>query len=161
MVYTEYKGKKLNKDAVDFFEKLGQHESTNNYRLLNSYGYMGKYQVGRDIMKDLDWYSSNTGYTGDARKKWGIKSREDFLGNSAAQDDLIMKSMLKRWDYLDAYLKKRTNKGIMDYVCKEITVSPSAVYTNTGGVPKGGKDLLKVLKNGKNKKLGNPKGKSF
>ncbi|WP_435308066.1 DUF5675 family protein [Sebaldella termitidis] len=161
MVYTEYKGKKLNKDAVDFFEKLGQHESTNNYRLLNSYGYMGKYQVGRDIMKDLDWYSSNTGYTGDARKKWGIKSREDFLGNSAAQDDLIMKSMLKRWDYLDAYLKKRTNKGIMDYVCKEITISTSAVYTNTGGAPKGGKDLLKVLKNGKNKKLGNPKGKKF
>ena len=161
MVYTEYKGKKLNEDAVDFFEKLGCHESTNNYRLLNSYGYMGKYQVGRDIMEDLNWYSSNTGYTGDARKKWGIKSREDFLGNSAAQDDLIMKSMLKRWDYLDAYLKKHTNKGIMDYVCKEITVSPSAVYTNTGGVPKGGKDLLKVLKNGKNKKLGNPKGKKF
>ncbi|MCP1223059.1 PAAR-like protein [Sebaldella sp. S0638] len=161
MVYTEYKGKKLNEDAIEFFDKLGQHESTNNYNLLNSYGYMGKYQVGRDIMKDLNWYSSSMGYIGEAREKWGIQSRKNFLGNPAAQDDLIMKSMVKRWDYLDAYLKKHTKKGIMDYVCKEITVHPHAVYTDTRGNSKGGEALLRVLKNGKNKKLGNPKGKKF
>lgn len=155
------KGKKLNKNAIEFFDKLGQHESTNNYSLVNSYGYMGRYQVGTDIMGDLDWYNSSEGYIGEAKKKWRIKNRKDFLKNPAAQDDLIMKSMFERWKHLDGYLKKYAKKGIMDFVCKEITVSPDAVYTNTSGIPKNRENILKVLENKKNKKLGDPRGKKF
>ena len=40
-----------NHDA--FLEAMGKRESSNNYRAVNRFGYMGKYQFGKSTLKTL------------------------------------------------------------------------------------------------------------
>ena len=52
-----------------FLSKLGYKESGNRYDVVNSYGYMGKYQFGRSTLEGLGYYIS----------------KEDFLNSSTAR----------------------------------------------------------------------------
>ena len=161
MVYTEYNGKKLNKSAIEFFDKLAYHESTDNYRLVNKGSkYMGRYQVDTELMSDLKWYE-NGEFIKEAKGKWNLNSKKDFLESPGAQDDLIMKSMSERWKNLDKYLKNRVQKGILDYVCKEIFISSGVQFVTPGGKPLSAEKIKKVYQNKKNKELGDIRGKKF
>ena len=43
----------LFKSHSDFLDDLGHRESTNNYKAVNQYGYLGKYQFGRKTLNAL------------------------------------------------------------------------------------------------------------
>ncbi len=38
--------KKFTNSSMDYFEALGQKESSGRYNVVNRYGYAGKYQMG-------------------------------------------------------------------------------------------------------------------
>ncbi len=57
-----------------FLNKLGHKESGNRYDVVNSYGYMGRYQFGKSTLEGLGYYIS----------------REDFLNSPAIQEKAIL-----------------------------------------------------------------------
>ncbi|MBT8263363.1 MAG: peptidoglycan-binding protein LysM [Bacteroidia bacterium] len=74
----------LGKTYVGFKEALGFKESRNNYKTINEYGYMGKYQFGRGTLNMIGIYNSKrflndaklqeqafTAYT--SRNKWILR----------------------------------------------------------------------------------------
>lgn len=62
----------------DFLEAIGFRESSNRYDIVNSYGYMGKYQFGMSTLKGL-----------------GIKvTKEEFLNDPTLQE-LAMQELLE------------------------------------------------------------------
>lgn len=54
-----------------FIHAVGFKESTNNYTVVNKYGYKGRYQFGRMALKDLNLHKMST---------------KDFLSNRKLQD---------------------------------------------------------------------------
>ena len=61
-----------------FLEAMGKRESSNNYRAVNRFGYMGKYQFGKSTLKTLK-----------------IKvSKEEFLNNPDLQEEAMHKLLL-------------------------------------------------------------------
>lgn len=74
----------LGKTYVGFKEALGFKESRNNYKIINEYGYMGKYQFGKGTLNMIGIYNSDrflndtklqeeafTAYT--SRNKWILR----------------------------------------------------------------------------------------
>ncbi len=91
-----------------YAEALGKRESGGRYDIKNSYGYLGKYQMGSAVLKDLG-YKEGGRWTG----KGGIKSEKDFLSNPEAQE--------KAFDELVALQKKYIkNLGLDKYIGKTI-----------------------------------------
>ena len=41
-----------------FLNKLGYYESRNKYNVMNSYGYMGRWQIGMESLKDIGFVDS-------------------------------------------------------------------------------------------------------
>ena len=58
-----------------FLDAMGHRESSNNYKAVNKYGYMGKYQFGRSTLKTL---------------KINV-SRSEFINNPKLQEQAIYK----------------------------------------------------------------------
>ena len=84
-----------NNSFIDFKEALAIQESNGEYNVVNSYGYMGKYQFGKGTLKYL-----------------GIKNTKNFLNDPALQEKAF-----------EAYVKK--NKWILQndirkYVGKKV-----------------------------------------
>ena len=74
-----------------FLDAIGQRESSNRYDVVNSYGYMGKYQFGSKTLKGL-----------------GYKvSKEEFLNNPELQEqamlDLLKHNKKKLKRFIDKY----------------------------------------------------------
>ncbi|RUM59563.1 MAG: LysM domain-containing protein, partial [Persephonella sp.] len=44
------------KNYKDFLRALGYRESGGRYNIENSYGYLGKYQMGESALKDAGYY---------------------------------------------------------------------------------------------------------
>jgi hypothetical protein len=78
----------LGKTYVGFKEALGFKESRNNYKIINEYGYMGKYQFGKGTLNMIGIYNSHkflndtklqeqafTAYT--SRNKWILRREID------------------------------------------------------------------------------------
>lgn len=74
-----------------FLTSIGQKESGNNYKIVNTYGYMGKYQFGSGTLRGL-------GYD---------LSREDFLNHPEIQEkamlDLLKHNKKKLQKFIDKY----------------------------------------------------------
>lgn len=85
-------------DINTFLKNLFQSEGGTNPRIVNQYGYIGKYQFGEDALADLGYYKSdgtrNRTLTGKFKYDWvgewtgknGVTCRDDFLGNESVQD---------------------------------------------------------------------------
>jgi hypothetical protein len=93
---------------AQFSKKLGFLESRNNYKAVNSLGYLGKYQFGGAALIDLG-YKTN-------KHKWTCKhkicSKQDFLNNKKIQE----KALIKWVSILKKYLK---SKGSYRYIGKK------------------------------------------
>lgn len=81
------------KDFEAFRNDLGEQESNNNYKAVNRYGYLGRYQFGKARLLDLgysiDNYGKNTRPILYARS---IKiTKGEFLNNPKLQDELFIK----------------------------------------------------------------------
>ncbi len=125
----------------DFFENLGQHESSGDYHKINKIRYMGKYQMGEGSLIDLGYYrrDGNTDDNVYKNKYWTgkeeIKSKEDFLNNPKVQEKAVR-------DYAKLNWEKMRNENLDLYVGQtvqgvEITVSgllAAAHNQGAGGV---------------------------
>ena len=96
----------LGKSFNGFKEALAHSESRGNYFVVNSLGYMGKYQFGASALKAV-----------------GVKSKEEFLNNPELQERAF-EAILQRnkWilqDYIEQYAGKEvagvrvTESGIL------------------------------------------------
>lgn len=140
MKYTNFKGTHIGKSAVDFFDKLAILESSDNYKADRGGNYIGRYQLGIDILKDLKWIKNEGKNWNEVKfldypiKTWGVKSKRDLLNCPEAQDDIIMSSMRSRWKHLEI-LKNKLNNTIFiptnaKYICmgrKEVKYSNIAI----------------------------------
>ena len=72
----------------EFLDSLGFRESTDNYALVNSYGYMGRYQMGGEALQEAGFKNEDGAWTALANS-YGIYSKEDFLNCPEGQDYAI------------------------------------------------------------------------
>jgi len=128
MVNRRFNGQDIGDSAVSFFEKLAKLESGGKYDLEDQKLYIGRYQLGTDILGDMGWVPkgskwSNVRFIGEAAKKWNLTDKKSFLKNPAAQDEAIMKSLKMRWLTLKKYKEK---------ICQKISVPQEAKYIAPG-----------------------------
>ena len=178
MKYTLFNGQEIGKNAEEFFEKLGNSESSGNYKKSNNpYGFMGKYQLGEDIFEDLGWYKDSTknkpskknpydwngNFSGYIKSKWNVNTIKDFLKNPSAQDDSMMQSLPIRLRYIKSLIKTLSGRILDSYICQKITISKTPIITTTSGKPYENQKekLALVLKRFKERGMGNPLGKSY
>lgn len=118
-----------NQTYDDFFEALGNRESNGDYKIENSYGYIGKYQMGEALMYDIGYYTfegdSNSYRKNDWKGKWtsknGINSKNDFLNAPEEQEKAVRESMHLRWKSIKHLgLEKFIGKTVLGV---EITIS--------------------------------------
>lgn len=83
-------------DVEDFYRALALRESGGNAAVVNTYGYLGLYQMGEPAMMDAAWYDE-VAPNETARNDWiglwlararnnGVTSRASYLARPAAQD---------------------------------------------------------------------------
>ena len=53
MVNRKFNGVDIGDSAVEFFEKLAKLESGGKYDLADQKYYIGKYQIGTDVLMDM------------------------------------------------------------------------------------------------------------
>ena len=128
MVNRRFNGQDIGDSAVSFFEKLAKLESGGKYDLEDQKLYIGRYQLGTDILGDMGWVPkgskwSNVRFIGEAAKKWNLTDKKSFLKNPAAQDEAIMRSLKMRWLTLKKYKEK---------ICQKISVPQEAKYIAPG-----------------------------
>lgn len=80
-----------------FFDKLGFLESGNDYKIINQFGYMGKYQIGRSALTAI-------GMSG--------LSQEDFINNPQLQEIIVRLVVKKNKEILRFYIGKFQGKTI-------------------------------------------------
>lgn len=95
------------KTLKDFLNDLGNRESGGNYKVLNKYGYAGKYQMGEMALIDTGYYIKpsrkyNNDWSGKFTGKDDIHSLNDFLNNPTAQENAQKLFIKKQWQYLKA-----------------------------------------------------------
>jgi len=130
VVNRKFNGVDIGDSAVAFFEKLAKLESGGKYDLADQKYYIGKYQIGTDVLMDMGWLPkgstwANARFIGEGATKWKLTGKQSFLNTPAAQDEVIMRSVKMRW----ATLKKHKDK-----ICKNIAVPKNAVYKAPGKV---------------------------
>ncbi len=89
----------------DFLDALGERESGGDYGVVNSFGYLGKYQFGELALIDVGYYTADGTAANDFRKEYwtgknAIDSKADFLADGAAQEQAIRAYMKLQWLYL-------------------------------------------------------------
>lgn len=116
-----------------FFEMLGHRESSGVYTATNSLGYMGKYQMGGDTLRDLCKVGKDFCYVSDITGKGnkvqfngrdGINSLNAFLANKQVQEKLIRAKMQLEMRYLK-------NLGLLKYVGQK---TPQGIPVTVSGL---------------------------
>ncbi len=79
-----------------FLDKLGHFESGNDYKKVNRLGYMGRYQFGRQALKQVDLDIS----------------RKEFLNNPELQELAMERLMQHNDSTLDKFIKEYNGKTL-------------------------------------------------
>ena len=116
LILAKMKPKKPKRGYEDFCLAMRMSESSNNYRIVNSLGYMGAYQFGMARLCDLGYTERIAGLTGfsNGSFKWKAGySRKGFLGNPILQDKIFQEHVTRLLEYIDrnfnGYLSKEKN----------------------------------------------------
>ena len=108
-----------------FLEAIGHRESSNNYSVVNEFGYMGKYQFGKATLKGL-----------------GINvTKEEFITNPKLQEKAMHMLLSHNRKKLKRYIKKYEGQIIHGVLITESGVLAAAHLAGQGNV-------RKFLKNG-------------
>ena len=104
----------------EFLDAIGQKESNNNYLIVNTYGYMGKYQFGKSTLKGL-----------------GYKiTRDEFLNNPQIQEEAMLKLLQHNRKKLKKYIEKYNNKVVHGVYITESGILAAAHLAGQGNVKK-------------------------
>jgi len=107
-------------DQVAFLHSIGQRESSGNYKIVNSYGYLGKYQFGQ---KTLKWI--------------GIKTTpKAFLKDTLLQEQAMIALMRKNKKSLNRHIKKYDGKIVNGVLITESGLIAAAHLGGAGSVRK-------------------------
>ena len=108
-----------------FLEAIGHRESSNNYSVVNEFGYMGKYQFGKATLKGL-----------------GIDvTKEEFINDHRLQERAMHMLLSHNRKKLKRYIKKYEGQIIHGVLITESGVLAAAHLAGQGNV-------RKFLKNG-------------
>ena len=108
-----------------FLEAIGHRESSNNYSVVNEFGYMGKYQFGKATLKGL-----------------GIDvTKEEFINDHRLQEKAMHMLLSHNRKKLKRYIKKYEGQIIHGVLITESGVLAAAHLAGQGNV-------RKFLKNG-------------
>ncbi len=102
---------------IDFKEALAVRESGGDYKSVNSYGYMGKYQFGKGTLKYI-----------------GLKNTKDFLNNPALQEKAFVAYLQKNKWILRSEIKKYAGKTIGGILITESGMIAAAHLGGAGSV---------------------------
>ncbi len=96
----------LGKTYVGFKEAIGFKESQGRYRVINEYGYMGKYQFGKSTLKMIGIYNTQDFLT-------DTRLQEEAFTAYASVNKWILRRDIKRYEgrYIDGV--KVTESGIL------------------------------------------------
>ena len=81
------------KDILRFLEAIALFESNNRYDVVNSYGFLGRYQFSPRTIKHLGYDILN----------------EDFLRNNRLQDEIMLAYMRENYVSLRPYIEEYNN----------------------------------------------------
>ena len=81
------------KDILRFLEAIALFESNNRYDVVNSYGFLGRYQFSPRTIKHLGYDVLN----------------EDFLRNARLQDEIMLAYMRENYVSLRPYIEEYNN----------------------------------------------------
>jgi hypothetical protein len=141
----------------DFFTALARRETGQQNpptNIENQLGFIGKYQFGEALLKDLGYYYTLNPYIGGGngvdknhwRGKWkgknGINSKQDFLNNkNNVQEIAIREAMQYKWGLIKNQLNGRSIKEFIGQKRRGVTITASGILAaahlrGEGGVAK-------------------------
>lgn len=106
-----------NNSFIDFKEALAVKESDGDYKSVNSYGYMGKYQFGKGTLKYI-----------------GLKNTKDFLNNPALQEKAFVAYVQKNKWILRKEIQKYAGKKMRGILITESGILAAAHLGGAGAV---------------------------
>ena len=116
------------KTLQQFLDDLGKRESSGNYKIVNKFGYLGKYQMGEMALVDLGYYTKsnkiyNNDWSGIFTGKDNIFSKKDFLNASEVQEKCQIEFMKLQW----RYIKNLELNIYVDKIINNIKISQSGL----------------------------------
>ena len=109
------------KNHNQFLEDLGMRESSGNYKAVNQFGYLGKYQFGRKTLNALGFDN--------------VTNRE-FLENPSIQEEAMFALLLHNKNILRRTIKKYHNDTINGIHITESGILAAAHLAGPGNVKK-------------------------
>jgi len=108
------------KDHDAFLFDMGMRESSNNYKIVNNFGYMGKYQFGKQTLKAI-----------------GIKvTKQEFLNNPELQEEAMRLLLIDNKKRLKKYIDKYQGTYLHGVYITESGVLAGAHLAGVGNVRK-------------------------
>ena len=109
------------KTRHNFLDALGMRESSNNYKAINKYGYLGKYQFGRKTLNSLGFED--------------ISNRE-FLENESIQEEAMYALLNHNKRILRRQIQKYHGETIHGVYITESGILAAAHLAGAGNVRK-------------------------
>ena len=142
--------------SKDYYDKLGELESSNRYNIQNEKGYLGKYQMGEPALVDSGYYTRKQNY-GDYKNQWdmpftgkmGVKTKNDYLNNKEAQEDAVRKYHGYLWEATKKIAKENHGK-----IINGVKMTYSGMLAGAFLVGQGG--LESFIEGFESNRLGNP-----
>tara|TARA_R110001592_G_scaffold15590_2_gene67680 strand:- start:1309 stop:1896 length:588 start_codon:yes stop_codon:yes gene_type:complete len=103
-----------------FLNAIGHRESSNNYTVVNRFGYMGKYQFGNSTLKTL---------------KINVQ-RIEFINNPELQEYAMHQNLLYNKKHLKRYIKKYDGTIVNGILITESGLLAAAHLGGAGSVKK-------------------------
>ena len=115
------KEKLIIKNHDKFLEDLGFRESSGNYKAVNQFGYLGKYQFGRKTLNNLGYEN--------------ISNRQ-FLSDPSIQEQAMEDLLVHNKKILRRYIQKYNGKTINGIYITESGLLAAAHLAGAGNVKK-------------------------
>ena len=109
----------IEKDFIGFREFLGFFESGSDYRKINRFGYLGKYQFGKGTLKI-----------------YGVTDTNDFIYNPELQEKVFLMNIKRNKWILRKEIKNYSNKSLGDLFITESGILAAAHLSGPGNVKK-------------------------
>jgi len=109
------------KNHDKFLEDLGFRESSGNYKAVNQFGYLGKYQFGRKTLNAINMKHV---------------SNRHFLSSPELQEEAMQRLMLANYKSLKRYIKKYNGTVVHGVLITKSGVLAAAHLGGAGNVRK-------------------------
>lgn len=101
-----------------FMARVAQYESGNNYKAVNQYGMMGKYQFSHQTVRGLGFNVS----------------RKEFLQNPYLQDSVMVAYMKYNHRELEPYIQRYDGKTVKGVKMTRATILAGAHFAGSDGM---------------------------